>query len=453
MRSLRNQKTLIEPEIPLFSGYSMKLNYSRPSLLVSAAFALFVCVYGIKTSARAGISRLMSEYAMATNSLPAADQSVHFSPDDPEAHYAKAMQLRNLERHGDAVIELQQALSLRPADYFLCEALAQESDDAGSNTEAVEALRKSISLAPFYSEPHWRLGNLLLREGKADDAFDEMRRSLDTDPALYGQTLALAWVFYDGYVNTMPKAVLPHRPAEYAPFARMLVTHGQIESAMSLLREAQQFLSPDERRMLIATLIEAGQFEEAHELWATTDSKNRRDAILFDGGFEHPIDFDSGQFGWQMLAGPTVRVLSNSDSPYAGQRSLRIQYSGNLNPAMAVISQVIPVTSRSRYRLTFAVRTQELVSAAPPMVVVTETAKGGQVLGRSMPLPAGTSGWHLFNVDFETASATRAVTVSVQRAGCNVEPCPVFGSAEFDAFSMQGPFKTSEAYGQEKNKY
>jgi len=414
----------------------MKLNYSRPSRLVSAAFALFVCVYGIKTSARAGISRLMSEYAMATNSLPAADQSVHFSPDDPEAHYAKAMQLRNLERHGDAVIELQQALSLRPADYFLCEALAQESDDAGSDTEAVEALRKSISLAPFYSEPHWRLGNLLLREGKADDAFDEMRRSLDTDPALYGQTLALAWVFYDGYVNTMPKAVLPHRPAEYAPFARMLVTHGQIESAMSLLREAQQFLSPDDRRMLIDALIEAGRFQEAHELWAKSDFNSRHDAILFDGGFEHLIEPNSERFGWQMMAGPTVRVLPSSDSPYAGQRNLRIEYSGNLDPAAAIVSQIIPITSSLRYRLTFAARTQELVSAALPIVVVTETSKDGQVLGRSMPLPAGTSGWHLFNVDFETASATRAVTVSVQRARCNVQPCPIFGSAEFDEFSM-----------------
>jgi len=415
----------------------MRLNYSRLSLLFSVAFALSVCAHGIKTSARAGISRLMSEYAMAANSLPAADQSVQFSTDDPEAHYARAMQLRNLERHRDAVIELQQALSLRPADYFLWEALAQESDDAGNNTEALEAFRKSIALAPFYSEPHWRLGNLLLRAGQPNEAFDEMRRSLDTDPALYSQTLALAWVTYDGHVNAMPGAVLPHRPVEYAPFAHMLVMHDQIESAMSLLRDAHQFLSPDDRRMLIDALIEAGRFEEAHELWATADSNNRHDAILFDGGFEHPIEPDSGRFGWQVMAGPTVRVLSSSDLPYAGQRSLRLEYSGNLDPGVAVVSQIIPVTSSSRYRLAFAARTQGLVSAALPIVVVTETSKDGQVLGRSTALPPGTTGWHLSNVDFETASATRAVTVSVQRLRCNVQPCPIFGSAEFDAFSLQ----------------
>jgi tetratricopeptide (TPR) repeat protein len=414
----------------------MRLNYSRPSLLISVALALSICAHGIRTSARAGISRLMSESAMAVNSLPAADQSVQISTDDPEAHYARAMQLRNLERHVDAVAELQHALSRRPADYFLWEALAQESEDAGNNTEALEALRKSISLAPFYSEPHWRLGNLLLREGQSNEAFDEMRRSLDTDPALYGQTLALAWVVYDGHVNAMPRAVFPHRPVEYAPFAHMLVMHDQIESAMSLLRGAHQFLSPDNRRMLIDALIEAGRFEEAHELWTTSDFNSRHDAILFDGGFEHLIEPDSERFGWQMMAGPTVRVLPSSDSPYAGQRNLRIEYSGNLDPAAAIVSQIIPITSSSRYRLTFAARTRELVSAALPIVVVTETSKDGQVLGRSTPLPAGTSGWHLFNVDFETASATRAVTVSVQRARCNVQPCPIFGSAQFDEFSM-----------------
>ena len=84
-----------------------------------AVIALLLCVLASISSARAGLSRLFSEYGSATNSLAAATRALDLNAADPEAHYVQAMQLEQAERSEEAVAEFERAASLRPADYFL----------------------------------------------------------------------------------------------------------------------------------------------------------------------------------------------------------------------------------------------------------------------------------------------------------------------------------------------
>ena len=56
-----------------------------------------------------------------------------------------------------------------------------------------KALRRATELAPSYAYPRWYLGNLLLRSGRYNQAFAELRRAADADPELRSQLLNLAW--------------------------------------------------------------------------------------------------------------------------------------------------------------------------------------------------------------------------------------------------------------------
>jgi hypothetical protein len=94
------------------------------------------------------------------------------------------------------------------------------------------------------------------------------------------------------------------------------------------------------------------------------------------------------------------------------------------------------VMPNARYRLRFTARTEGLVSAGLPIVVVTN-AVDQRVVAQSVSLSPGTNGWHEFSIAFETADTTSAVTVNIQRQACSSNPCPIVGRAGFDSFSMK----------------
>jgi hypothetical protein len=96
------------------------------------------------------------------------------------------------------------------------------------------------------------------------------------------------------------------------------------------------------------------------------------------------------------------------------------------------------VEPRASYRLSFAARTREVVSAGLPLVVVTDAGDDTrQPLGRPVVLPQGTSPWQDYVVEFTTDEATSAVLISVRRQDCPSSPCPIFGQVWLDDFSIR----------------
>jgi hypothetical protein len=69
-------------------------------------------------------------------------------------------------------------------------------------------------------------------------------------------------------------------------------------------------------------------------------------------------------------------------------------------------------------------------------VLIKDASDDRQVLSQSASLPAGTSLWKEFAVDFETTEKTVAITINIQRQPCASNPCPIVGHAWFDSFSL-----------------
>src|SRR6185503_5564812 len=175
-------------------------------LLINAGILALLIWAGIN-SGRAGLSRLFSEYSASSNSLPASDHALQYNSDDAEAHYIRAIQLSESDQLKAAIGELENATRLRPEDYFLWQELGRLREENGDTEGAINAHKKATFLAPYYAQPHWQLGNLLLRNEQLTEAFKELRLAATSDPDLFPSWMDLAFGVYDADPIQTVKAV------------------------------------------------------------------------------------------------------------------------------------------------------------------------------------------------------------------------------------------------------
>lgn len=414
---------------------------------IIAAACLFLCFWGARSIARAGISRLLSNYGLIISNLEVTDAAVRLSSLDPEAHYARARALVGRNEFAEAIGEFERAAALRPADYVLWMELGSARDQAGDAEGALSALAEAVRLAPYYARTHWQLGNVLLRSGRTDQAFAELRRAAASDPALFLNTVDLAWNVYGGDPRRVEQALQPQTTRARLALAHFFVKHGQTEPAIQIFN-ATGDISGDQYRSFITELLAVNMFREAHAIWSASrgargngsaSSGGSGVAVIHDGGFERGVRRGEPVFEWQPgEQTPTMRLFSDTNVHRSGTRSLLLEFNGNSNPSTPILSQVVLVEPNARYQLRFAARTEGIVTGGAPVVVIADAERNGseRLLGQSNPLPATTGAWQDFSVEFSTGSEAKAILVRIQRQLCASEPCPIFGSVWFDDFSL-----------------
>jgi hypothetical protein len=404
---------------------------ARVSKIYLPAFAMVLLfAWAGVTSGRGGLARLFSEYASNANSLEANRRALELNSSDVEARFVEGQLLADSGEVTLAIAQLEQATRLRPDDYFLWQELGRVRDENGDADGAIEALRKAIKLAPHYAQPHWQLGNVLLRSGDVVEAFAEMRFGAKSDPTLLPLLIDLAGGFFDGDTTGVTNAVSPDTDLERIALARSFLSSGKVAIAVKQL-EGVKDLPDEDRRAMVAELIKSGDLEAARNLWANGVQVQ---AEFFNGSFESAVISDDTGFGWQPTAlRQTIKIAQDPGQARDGQRSLRLEYTGNFDESTPVISQLVLVSPSTPYRLSFASRTENLSSAGLPIVTVTEVS-GTQVA--LAPLAGGTSGWSEASVEFETGESVKAVKITVQRQACNVKPCPIVGKLWLDDFRL-----------------
>ena len=81
------------------------------------------------------------------------------------------------------------------------------------------------------------------------------------------------------------------------------------------------------------------------------------------------------------------------------------------------ISQYVPVRPNARYRLSAFVKSQDVVSASGPRLLIQDSYSNQVLVSTDDSL--GTSGWREQSVDFTTGPQTRLITVRVMRVPGN----------------------------------
>jgi Tfp pilus assembly protein PilF len=406
--------------------------------LLLVAIAIGACLFAIRSAAAFGVSRLLATYSVTARNLSVAKKAVELAPKDAEAHFASAVVLGMSNEPGQSLTELEQSVALRPADYTLWQQLGLLRDQTGDQAAALAAFDEAIRRAPFYSQPHWNRGNVLLRSGKYDEAFLELNQAAQSNPDLIPILMDLAWGISRGDVKTTEQLTQINGDKMRIAFARLLARRGVAQEAIAQLRNVGS-VPEAVRREMIDQLLAKGAFKEGLALWkAGPEFQSQAEPtgpVIYDGGFEGPLAFGETGFGWRVPREVQATSVSlDSGEPHSGSKSLTVEFSGNSNPS---VSQLILLEPGKHYRINFASRSQDIVTGGLPLITVSNAARDLKRLGQSAPLPKGTTGWQTFSFEFTTPPATTGVLLSLQRESCTTSPCPIFGSISLDSFSIE----------------
>jgi len=411
----------------------MTLRQSRGVRVVFALFAIAACLFLIQAAARIGFSRLLTRYAIGTNSLAAADQAIQLTPADPDAHRARAIVLNRLHRTAEAEASLETATRLRPSHAAQWLELGAMKDELGDNEGAVAAFDQAVRCAPYYGETHWQRGNLLLRLGRYNEAFADLRQAAASNRKFLPNVIDLAWSLTKGDANQTAAVLQINNDNDRLEFARFLARKGKGKEMAEQVDLLAAPLSDENRDELTRLAFAAGSVTDLSRLAPASEKPEE----VSNGGFEAPLSRGTSLFAWKFsTAQKSPKLALDVSEKAAGQRSLQVEFSGEWDTSRPLLDQAIVVHPGQRYRLTFAVKTRDLVSGGPPRIMVGGLAED-QVLAQSEPFPQSTPSWQQMSVEFTVPEKSEAVVIGLVRDKCSSSPCPIFGVVWLDEFALQ----------------
>lgn len=414
--------------------------WRRALLLVPAALAL-ACVWA---AGRWFVGDTLANYPPNEQFARAA---VRLAPDDPQAHYTVGVYARRSFEPAaldETVREFERATALAPHDYRLWMELGRAREQAGDAAGGERALRRARVLAPNYVMPRWYLGNLLLRAGRDEEAFVELRGAAESDPTLRGPIFASVWSIFDGDVARVTAAIAGSTSVR-GELVTYLIGQKRTDDAVKLWAT----LSPQDRRAqraagdaLVGALLAEKRINAALSVFreAAAEGEGARVAAgqVTNGGFEDDAAAAGrNAFDWSVTPVAQAQTGVDSSARHSGARSLRVSFNAPSSIQYANVVQLVAVEPGARYRLEFFVRTESLKTVASLLVDVVSAKQGGAAIATSAPAPAGTNDWQQVGLEFTAPRDADGVVLFIRRQPCKDEACPIFGKIWYDDFSLQ----------------
>ncbi len=376
-------------------------------LLLALVFVALVAAYAARTYPVYRAERLSKRADNA--SLRQASQS---QPGNAEYHYRLGIQeLYSLQNTNAALAEFRAATRLNPtvAPYWL--GLANAFMILGDDHGEQHAVQSALQVDPTTPEVAWRAALFYVVHGDAARALPLFRVVVENDPQKAPEALSTSWrLTHDA--GAIMGQVLPEKPQAYLAFIDVLCAAGDQAAAQRVWDKlVDQKLHPEPQSTFsyLWYLYQHHDSGQARRVWEQTASLNRdfaaylaKDDLITNGGFEH--EMLNGGFDWHFIKVPGVRVTFDSSIFHSGTRSLALRYEGG-SAGPAGIEQLIPVEGGKSYEFSAFVRSDELVSASGPRLLLSDAFTGRQyVLSDSL---SGTQPWYELRDRFTTdANAT-----------------------------------------------
>src|SRR6266404_1295597 len=415
----------------------MALDGNGKGLARNASAAALVIVLLLLTwsTVRSGLASLLTTYAANSSQIGPANAAVGFDKGNPDAHYIRATILAGTDLPA-SVSEYEQAALSRPDDYVLWLSLARARELNDDPAGAVSAARQAMPLAPYYGEPHYQLGNILLRAGQREEAFRELRLAGASNPTLMPGIIDLAWRVSGGNVEFVTRAIAPGSPPAYRALGQYFRQRKEAGAATAMYAAAGN-AAEDDRNSYLGELIAEKQFKDAANLSAVGRRPVVMPGVMIDPGFEQESNLDEPGFGWRLgEKRQGFRLSLDKTNPREGRSSLKVEFSGNSDPSAPIISEIVLIEPATHYRLRFAARSEGLVSGGLPLLAVID-AEADKILKESEQFPKATEGWREYTIDFDSGPSASAIQITLRRQPCDKSPCPIFGRLWLDNFSLQ----------------
>lgn len=364
------------------------------------------------------------------------------APDDPQIHYKAAVLLDRRFEPGDdeqSLHEYEIATGLAPDNYLFWLEVGRARERNGDPTRAENALRRALELAPNYARVQWAVGNNLLRQGRTDEAFVEIKKAVTADPTTFaGPAVIAARQFFGEDLNAIKRML--GGPIELdAALTSMLIREKRYDEAMEIWNS----FPPDEKRaslrdvgILLAThLLETKNFRGAATVLAELGEIDDAPAVgkIGNGGFELAVKpTGAGPFEWNIAPGMQPQIVLSNGQKHSGNNSLLIVFNSKDGKEFRTITQLVPVEPNRYYELEMFVRADVKSPAVFKWEVVD--AGDGHPIAVSDPIING-SNWMPLRIKFQS-STTDGVVIRFLRDNCG-GVCSVVGNIGIDDVALR----------------
>jgi tetratricopeptide (TPR) repeat protein len=326
---------------------------AKVSLILLALLSILFFIFSAKWSLANAISR-NAEYKEQSQI------AIAWSPNDPQTHYSlAAIDEKTLipDDFPRAVENYEKSAALSPNNYLIWLSLAKARERNGDSVGAEKAISKAIELAPNYSENHWVLGNILLRQGKNDEAFAEIRKAAETDNKYVNPAIATAWQILNGDISSISGKIGDSASIKSA-LSVFLAKQQKFDDALNFwngLTENEKKTTFQQNGVdLVAAFIANKKFRAASVVQSEiADAETNKIAAgkFANPGFETNVNpANTATFEWLIADAAQPQIGVDNKQKHEGNQSLVLVFNSADGKDFRQISQTVVVESGKKYQ-------------------------------------------------------------------------------------------------------
>ncbi len=268
-----------------------------------------------------------------------------------EPHNADYLAVRALQLDydgADSTAVLQQEAALSPMSSAPRIRLGLAAEIRGENATAERWLLEAASIDRQY-EPRWTLANFYFRQQREDQFWKSMREALEISYGDRRPAFDLCWRMGDA--ATILTRAIPEKRDVIAQYLWYVLESHRDAIAPAAMKLAALDQVEDRPQILAATdaLIEASDAQAARALWQTISVIKPEGIINGDFGSE-PLQHG---FDWRWSYIPGIVNIPFDQHPTSW---LRIAFDGREPESATLLTQIVNLTPRQRYRLSWQAR-------------------------------------------------------------------------------------------------
>lgn len=225
------------------------------------------------------------------NCIALAEKIIALSPNRPEGHRLKGINLFHQKHTADALASLQKSLALSPqpsvSDYYYLALVHFERNEA---EQAAGKIQQALDIMPSFGQGRALLALILLKKNRNDDALNEARKAVaqDEDNAFAYNVLGsvcLAKGLFDEGVGALSRAIALDPSLVDAHIKKGLfhIKRGSLAEGETLLNMAVR-INPEmlNSRMVLSSYYQRrGNYDKAINILASGLKGSGSDAVLY----------------------------------------------------------------------------------------------------------------------------------------------------------------------------
>jgi hypothetical protein len=307
--------------------------------------------------------------------------------------------------------------------------LAELFLDSGETGKARTALARADEMIPSSVGLLWASSMLSLTLGDNDRALEKLRKVAAADPARRERVFDIC-----RDLGSSPQLILDEVVSREAlpDYIRYLMRRDmKAETYPAWERAVREGAVPDGLAIsYVDYLIRSGDVVTARHIWDGLHPGGAASGV-WNGGFEN--DTESRGFDWRIGKAEGVEINYDYRNKTEGERSLRLEFSGESNIDFLHVRQVIPVEPDSHYLLTSDISTEGITTRSG---IAWEVYCEGKGLYARSEVYTGTVDWTRARVAFDTPPGCSYVGIRLRRYKSEKLDNMISGEAWIDNVSL-----------------